>query len=899
MRDLFTPSRYKAYHGGRGGGKSHSYAQALILMAAQKPLRILCCRETQKSIRDSVKRLLTDKITAAGLDGFYDSIETEIRGANGSLFVFAGLRTDPNTIRSLEGIDIAWVEEAHSVSQASLNILIPTIRKDNSEIWFSWNPRDKKDPVDAMFRSGTPPPNAVVRQVNWDDNPWFPDVLQAELEWDRDRDPDKYAHVWGGGYVVHSESRVFKNWKIGVEDIPDGARPYYGADWGFAKDPAVLIRLWIIGPRQLYIDAEAYQVGCEIDKTPDLFDKIDDGDARRWPIKADSARPETISYMQRHGYPHIVPAIKGPGSVEDGVEFLKSYDITIHPDCKHTIDEFTYYSYKTDKLTDEVLPVLEDKHNHVVDACIAEGQLITCKNGDVPIEHVKVGDHVLTRSGYKEVLFSGITDINRSLVRVETSNGSVDCTPDHRIYTSKGFVRADALRYNDEIINVEHKECLKPLSGMVRNTGAILTASISRIGCILSAHLEGRDISCTGMSGNMRMVPFRMGTRYITATKIREIILRHISFASRQPNTRRSIHSMLTGLRGSGSILSASDRSPKHGIPAKRAPRSIARLVRWPIRTLCRYPSPATNAATCSLQDRRATGTGFARTPANLRTAATRALTMLKGAVYGVARLSPRTSIARPKLVRGRVLTVKELETKGNVYDLTVDGQPEFFAGGVLVHNCRYGLESVRMSLVGDQPEQDFLFEPSKVQVLTEWPRVYALDIDGGTASMIWGAHDVHSDTVYLYGEYVEDKARLETWAAGIRKRGRNIPGIFDMTARRRTEEQGERIVESLLDQSLDIYTSEADVESAASEINGRIATQQLKVASNLTNWLTQYRAYRRDAKGDIVEEGDGLMHATGLLLVSGLSISHVDERVADEAMAEWGDQSRNPVTGY
>ncbi|OSD17111.1 terminase large subunit, partial [Salmonella enterica] len=132
---------------------------------------------------------------------------------------------------------------------------------------------------------------------------------------------------------------------------------------------------------------------CEIDRTPALFDTLDDGHARRWPIRADSARPETISYLQRHGYPKLVPATKGQGSVEDGIEFLKSYDIVVHPNCRHTSDELTLYACKTDPLTGEVLPKLSDAKNH----CVAEGTLVTCERGLVPIEQVTTRDRVLTR----------------------------------------------------------------------------------------------------------------------------------------------------------------------------------------------------------------------------------------------------------------------------------------------------------------------------------------------------------------------------------------------------------------------------------------------------------------------------------------------------------------------
>jgi len=375
-------ARYRSVYGGRGSGKSHSIAGALVLKGAERPLRVLCCREVQNSIKDSVKKLLDDKIDAYGLDGVYKSTRESISTAAGTEFIFAGLRTDPHSIKSMEGIDIAWVEEANTVSQTSLDLLIPTLRKPGSELWFSWNPRFPKDPVDKMFRGDAPPPNAIVRKVNWYDNPWFPEVLREELEWDKRRDPDKYAHIWLGEYQRNSEARVFRNWRIGELEVPSDAIPYYGADWGFSIDPTVLIRIYILDKRTLYVDEEMHKIGCEIEFTPALFAGDDLRNppqwqnphrwpgipgVMRWPITADSARPETISHMQRRGF-RIKPARKGTGSVEEGVTFLQSFDIVVHPRCRHLIDELTLYSYKTDKLTGDVLPVLEDKKNHLIDA---------------------------------------------------------------------------------------------------------------------------------------------------------------------------------------------------------------------------------------------------------------------------------------------------------------------------------------------------------------------------------------------------------------------------------------------------------------------------------------------------------------------------------------------------
>lgn len=201
FEDLFKPSRYKAYWGGRGSGKSHSLATALLIRGGQKPLRILCAREVQLSIKDSVKQLLDDKIKALGMGGFYESLQNEIRGKNGTQFIFAGLgKMTADQIKSMEGIDIVWVEEAQTISANSLEILIPTIRKTGSELWFSWNPRHASDPVDQRFRGEVLPESAIVRRVNYDDNPFFPAELDAERAFDEKHKPHRYGHIWLGEY---------------------------------------------------------------------------------------------------------------------------------------------------------------------------------------------------------------------------------------------------------------------------------------------------------------------------------------------------------------------------------------------------------------------------------------------------------------------------------------------------------------------------------------------------------------------------------------------------------------------------------------------------------------------------------------------------------------------------
>lgn len=341
----------------------------------ERGTRWVCVREVQLSLKQSVKRLLEDKIKAFDLGSEFGVMADHIVTPGDGIIIFQGMQNHTaESIKSLEGYNGAWIEEAQSLSQRSLDLLRPTIRVPGSEIWASWNPRHATDPIDKFLRGKDKPPDALVIGSTYRDNPWFPDVLRAEMEYDRRVDPEKYQHIWLGGYERHSEARVFKNWTIGVVEVPANTIPRYGGDWGFAVDPTVAVKLYELPPapgsarKRLYIECEVYKVGCEIDHTAALFDTLDGGQARLWPLIADSARPETISYLQRHGYPRIEAAVKGPNSVKEGVIFLQGYDIVINPSCTHTIDEFTLYSHVVDKLTGAVTPFLEDKKNHVIDS---------------------------------------------------------------------------------------------------------------------------------------------------------------------------------------------------------------------------------------------------------------------------------------------------------------------------------------------------------------------------------------------------------------------------------------------------------------------------------------------------------------------------------------------------
>jgi phage terminase large subunit len=363
---LFKPARYKIYYGGRGSAKSWNYARALLTIAHSRPIRVLCGRELQSSIKDSVHRLLCDQIERMELQAHFSTINNEIRGINGSLFIFEGLRHNINNIKSKEGIDIAWIEEAEKVSEESWQVLIPTIRKEHSEIWISFNPALEHDPTYQRFVIKTPP-DSIIQKVSWRDNPWFPDALAKERDYLARVDPDAYAHVWEGETITKSEAQVLNGkWIIDMFDEADLGTPYFGADWGFATDPSVLIKFYL-KDKVMYVRNEAYGLGVETVDLPEMFSKV--LDSSRYVIRGDNARPEIISHLKRHGFPKMESAKKWAGSVEDGISWIRGLEkIIIHPECKHTIDEARLWSYKRDRLTGDVLPVLIDAHNHCWDA---------------------------------------------------------------------------------------------------------------------------------------------------------------------------------------------------------------------------------------------------------------------------------------------------------------------------------------------------------------------------------------------------------------------------------------------------------------------------------------------------------------------------------------------------
>lgn len=363
--------QYRALHGGRGSAKSYSAALMAAVWGYAEPIRALCTREFQASIKESFHAELKAAIAAEPwLADHYDVGVDYLRGRNGTEFIFRGLRHGVSSVKSLAKIDLTIVEEAEDVPEAAWLALEATVfRQPKAELWSIWNPRLDGSPVDLRFRKN-PPKNALIAEVNWNDNPFFPPGLATLRKREQERlDPNTYAHVWEGAYLTNSDSQVFGGkFEIREFEAAQGwAGPYYGMDFGFAQDPTTAVEVWADG-ETLYIRREAGKVGMELDDTARFFSTLMKG-IEQHAIRADSARPESISYLKRHGLPRVEGVKKWAGSVEDGVEFIKSFRrVVIHPDCTQTIREFRLYSYKVDKLTGDIMPIIVDANNHFIDA---------------------------------------------------------------------------------------------------------------------------------------------------------------------------------------------------------------------------------------------------------------------------------------------------------------------------------------------------------------------------------------------------------------------------------------------------------------------------------------------------------------------------------------------------
>lgn len=474
---LGSKARFKVLYGGRGSGKSYSIALALIQRALYEPLNILCARDLGKSIIYSVHQLLSDIISHHKLDAFFDITQYTIKSVAGATFIFTGLRSNPHEIKSLEGIDICWIEEATKVPEKSWEMLVETIRNKGSEIWISFNPDLKDDPVYVRYvenaknlaASGI----AIISElVNYHDNPFFYETqLPKSMEYDKKFRPDIYNCKWLGNVKKESDALIFRG-KYIIDDFDTPPlkklfeeRYFYGLDFGFNPDPLAMTRSFIYN-NCLYIDQELYQVGLDLKDIPDFLDQMPE--VRDWLIKADCARPDIISMLNDEGFTvegasktwEMKDKPRGANEqqyIKAGIEYLCDFEkIIIHTRCTNTADEFGCYSKKIDKITDKILPIIEDKYNH----CLTGDSLVKTDKGNFPIKDLvgKEGKVYCYNEDKKEITMSTFKDVrmtseSEEILELELENGkTIRATADHLFYTSNGWKRLIEIDPNIDMV---------------------------------------------------------------------------------------------------------------------------------------------------------------------------------------------------------------------------------------------------------------------------------------------------------------------------------------------------------------------------------------------------------------------------------------------------------------
>lgn len=382
---IFKPYRYKVLYGGRSSGKSATVIRYLVVRAMQRKTKILCTREYQSSIKDSTYAELRDLIYELKLN--YDA-KTNPKGmfvikydgivcTNGSEFIFKGLSRDIMQIKSIPNIDICFIEEAETIGNELWEILIPTIRADNSEIVICFNPREKQSATYQRFIDSVQQDDELRIEINYPDNPFNSKTILAEIERLKIHDYPRYEHVYLGKVLDMTEDVIFKG-KIKILDMQvdrindiwvyknQRMEMIYGMDFGFSTDPAAMVELCFLDEHTIYINREIYETKLLPSKYCEkIKEKMSEAINEKW--HGDCARPDTIADLAHQGL-NIIGAEKNKGSVEAGVEWLLGKTIIINPSCKNMIFEAHNYKYKTDKNTGKITTEIIDANNHLWDA---------------------------------------------------------------------------------------------------------------------------------------------------------------------------------------------------------------------------------------------------------------------------------------------------------------------------------------------------------------------------------------------------------------------------------------------------------------------------------------------------------------------------------------------------
>jgi len=527
FKGLFEKHRIKCYYGGRGAGKSQSVAMWLLGEGMAEKQNILCCREYQVSIKESVKSLLDSLIEEMDLGWFYTSLQTEIRGKNGSRIFFAGIKNNIANIKSMHDIKKCWIEEGQVISENSINILLPTIRSEGSEIIITMNPILEDDPAYQRFVL-YPSEDSVVRMVNYSDNKFFPLVLENERLDLLRRNPELYKNVWEGQCLLAVEGAIF------AKEIENASKR-----------------------TEEYPDSRITKVPYDKTKPVDVFYDLGRGDkTAMWFVQQIGYEYRFINYYEnngehfshyikiakdlgyvygRHYLPHdaeneniaaiktikqqaidafgsgiiVIPRISKKALAIDAARGVADMCVWDRTNCADGLTCLRKYAYKVDPDTGKTSrePEHDTPWSH---GCLVAGTMIATKFGEKPIEDIKIGDKVYTPNGLRRVLNSGMTKISSKLITIYTIHGPITATPEHKIFTSLGVLRADALCANIIIWNKKDHLQLPSTMSCTGYRDAIMS---------LLPVQEKRIATYTGQSGSKRMARYLKAITFIIKTE--------------------------------------------------------------------------------------------------------------------------------------------------------------------------------------------------------------------------------------------------------------------------------------------------------------------------------------------------------------------------------------------
>lgn len=706
FRPLQVPARYKGASGGRASGKSHFFAEeAVAAMVANASLRVVCIREVQRSLKFSAKALVESKVATLGVGSLFDVRASEIHRLDGSgVMIFEGMQDHTaESIKSLEGFGVAWVEEAQTISDRSLQMLLPTIRVEGSEIWFSWNPDQPTDPVDAFFASK--PAGSVRVHTTYLDNPFCPAVMHAEADRLLAVDPDGHEHIWGGGYFLGGKGRVyhgFKNkpWPEGNvdESVQDtGGELLVGMDFNVEPMTAT-VAVRVVNECHV-IDAIEIEVG----NTPAMALEL----KRRYPNRRIVVCPDPsgkqrrtsavvgqtdFTILQQHGFtiraPEAAPPVVDRENNANAMYFdvfTSKRRVKLHPQAAPLITALANLTYKDGR---------RDKKSRFDHICFAAGTMILTPCGERRIEDIRAGDLVMTRYGAFPVRAARITSPEAQIFGVRLDNGRrLIATPDHPFWTAeRGFLPLRELTPSATLYSCQK---LNASSLMASCFGAIRSRRTETPGST-SRRLQRTERpalgDCTKRSGRLLTAQSLAGITSTTETATRSITRwttskpsqRRGTWLTTAPNPSGSRAAERQGSLSESGIWLLNGTDPTLGVRGIASTESEhgrgARLSTSLVHGAESQPACASSAVSgISVQ-----------TPARRRSATPQGSTTSTASAHRASEPFGSTDTERPLRVRGVAAHISAVRPAGSapVYNLTVDGPHEYFAEGVLVSNC-------------------------------------------------------------------------------------------------------------------------------------------------------------------------------------------------------------------